>query len=392
MKNRQLYIDQEAVASLGLLQDGILKPVTHLMNQQEMEEVDATQHYKGSSFPISFILAPSGKINNQILQTIKPKEKLDLVCDGKICGYIIANEVFPIDKDQRIKLIYGTNNPEHKGVRNTYKRLGDFAVCGDFYVDFKDIKNNKKLIEDKIQQTNAKSISAITLSAKPFHRIHERLIRTALVKNDLIVIFLLKPYSNDNITFKTRYKTIKYFCDNFLLQDKVVLIPLENTYIFGGFNELIVNAIVAKNYGCTNLLVGKNFSSLGGFYIHDEFNSILDTLEGIDIKIDMISDFVYCEKCSTLVSTNVCPHGSHHHIKYDNEAIMELLQMGMMPPTILMRKEISAIVLQDLFPKRKEKLERINQRLSLNSGLLDDDKANNFYENLMNLYQTSSLT
>jgi sulfate adenylyltransferase len=71
---------------------------------------------------------------------------------------------------------------------------------------------------------------------------------------------------------------------------------------------------------------------------------------------------------------------------------MELFQMGIMPPAILMRKEISSIVLCDLFPKRKEKLAKIHERLSPNSGLLDDFETTDFYESLMNLYQTSSLT
>ncbi|SQH72102.1 hypothetical protein [Helicobacter mustelae] len=38
-KNRQLYIDREAVSALGLLQEGLLYPVKSLMNKKETEEV-----------------------------------------------------------------------------------------------------------------------------------------------------------------------------------------------------------------------------------------------------------------------------------------------------------------------------------------------------------------
>ena len=392
MANRQLHIDQEALATLGLLQDGLLSPVTKLMDKKEMLSVAKTKKFKNISYPFPFILAPSGKRNKEVLTTLEIGEILDFVCDGEICGTIKTQEIFKIDKDARIKLIYGTNNPEHIGVRDTYRRLGEHAICGDLTVKFDDIKKYKDKIKDAIKDNGAKTISAIMLSGKPFHRVHERLIRTALVKNDLIVVFLLKPYVNDCLPYPTRYKSIKYFCDNFVPKDKVILIPLENTYIFGGFNELILNAIVAKNYGCTELIVGKNSSGLGAFYDKEEFNSILDTLEGIDINIDIMSDFVYCDKCSTLVSTNACPHGSHHHVHYDNDSIMDLFRLGMLPPAILMRKEISSIVLSDLFPDRADKLAKIHQRLSPNSGLLDDFESTDFYESLMNLYQTSSLT
>ncbi len=389
---KTLYIDQEALATLSLLKEGLLHPVGKLMNYKESLEVNKTKQYKGTTFPFSVVLAPSGKRNHKVLETLKKSEKLTLVCDGKICGTLMCDEVFKIDKDERVKLIYGTNNPLHPGVVNTYQRLGHYAVCGDFEINFDDIKKHKADLKQAISNVEAKSISAIMLSGKPFHRIHERLIRTALVKNDLIVIFLLKPYTDDELSFKTRYKTVKYFCDNFLPKDKVVLIPLENTYIFGGFNEIILNAIVAHNYGCTELMLGKEKAGIGAFYQDKCFSSIADTIVGIDIKIELMSNFVYCDKCSTLVSTNACPHGSHHHIHYNSESIMELFYLGIIPPAILVRKEISSIILSDLFPERSEKLEKIHQQLSLNSGLLDDFETTNFYENLMNLYQTSSLT
>ena len=389
---KKLYIDQEALATLSLLKEGLLSPVTTLMTHKESLEVNKTKHYKGTTFPFSLILAPSGKRNQQVLESLKQNEKVILVCEGQECGHIITNEVFKIDKDERIKLIYGTNNPLHPGAITTYQRLGEYAICGDFEVEFEDIKNHKKELKNAINNLEAKSISAIMLSGKPFHRIHERLIRTALVKNDLIVIFLLKPYTDDQISYQTRYKTVKYFCDNFLPKDKVILIPLENTYIFGGFNELLLDALVASNYGCTELLLGKEKAGIGAFYQDKSFSSIADTIEGIDIKIEILSNFVYCDKCSTLVSTNACPHGAHHHIHYNSETIMELFYLGIMPPAILVRKEISSLILSDLFPERSEKLAKIHQQLSLNSGLLDDFATSDFYENLMHLYQTSSLT
>lgn len=40
------------------------------------------------------------------------------------------------------------------------------------------------------------------LSGKPFHRVHERIIRSGLVKCDLMVLFILKPYTDDFISLK----------------------------------------------------------------------------------------------------------------------------------------------------------------------------------------------
>ena len=188
--NKSLYIDREAVATLAMARDGILKPVTKLMNKKESQEVNATGTYQGSIFPFSFILSPAGKRNHEVLKSAKSGETLTLICDNKQCGTLIVEEVFKIDKDERIQKIYGTNNPEHPGVKDTYKRLGTFAVSGEYTIEFDAITHNIKKTNKTIANLEAKTISSIILSGKPFHRVHERLIRTALVKCDLLIIFL----------------------------------------------------------------------------------------------------------------------------------------------------------------------------------------------------------
>ncbi|QOG12210.1 sulfate adenylyltransferase [Arcobacter sp. FWKO B] len=391
MKEKYLYIDKEAVATLAMLKEGLFAPVVSLMDEKTAREVDQTKVYKGKSFPFSFVLAPSGKRNEEILKGAKKGETIKFVCDGEVIGDIVVNEVFKICKDQRIKNIYGTNNPEHVGVKDTYKRLGSYAICGDFNLKFKDIKEHKSQIDQAIEKTGAKKVSCMMLSGKPFHRVHERIIRSGLVKCDLMILFILKPYTDDFISFETRYKTLEYFIEHYLPKSRVLLIPLENTYIFGGFNEMLLNAIVAKNYGADRIIIGQNHAGLGAFYDRDGLSSIIDTLNGVDIDIEVMSEFVYCDQCKTLVSTSSCPHGSHHHIKYHSPSILEIFELGMLPPAIFMRKEISSIILSSLFPNRTEKLKRIHQNLSPSSGLIDDFEETNFYVSLMKLHQTTSL-
>ena len=305
---KSLFIDKEAVATLAMARDGLLKPVTSLMTQEESEKVNEKGKHKDGIFPFSFILAPEGKRNHDVLKNAQKGEKIILVCDNQVCGDIIVDEIFPVDKDKRVQKIYGTNNPEHKGVKDTYRRLGSLAVCGKYTVDFDNIQANLKLIKQTVQELEAKEISSIILSGKPFHRVHERLIRTALVKCDLLIVFLQKPYKDEDLEFDIKYKTLKYFIDNFVPKDRVLLLPLKNTYIFGGLNELTLNAIVAKNYGVTKLIIGQNHAGLGAYWEDKKLISIVDTLKKIDLNIEILSEFVYCDKCTTLVSTDGCPH------------------------------------------------------------------------------------
>ena len=391
-EDKLLYIDKEAVATLAMAKDGLLKPVTSLMNEKETIEVNKTGIYKNEIFPFPFILAPSGKRNKQVLENAKKGEILKLICNNQEIGIITVDEIFTINKDDRVKQIYGTNSELHEEANDTAKRLGDLAISGDYEIEFEDIRDHIKQINEMIENIEAKSISTLILSGKPFHRVHERIIRSALEKCDMLIILLRKPYKDDELSYDVRFKTIEFFLDHFVAKDRVLLLPLENTYIFGGVNELTLNAIVSKNYGADKLLLGQNHTGLGAYWDHNQLLSRVETLEKIHIGIELFNEFVYCNVCTTLVSTDTCPHGNHHHVKYDKDTLMELFRLGIIPPSILIRKEISSMILSDLFPDRKERLERIHQNISTSSGLIDEFKCEDFYDGLMDLYHTSSLT
>ena len=138
--------------------------------------------------------------------------------------------------------------------------------------------------------------------------------------------------------------------------------------------------------------MGQNHEHIGAFFDSNKIHTILDSYKNsFDMEILVMPEFVYCNECKTLVSTKSCPHGPHHHTKYHTQTLKALLRQGIMPPSIFMRKEISAMILSELFPNRFENLQKIYNDLFPNNGILEAHDEKEFYEELMNLYQTSSL-
>ena len=82
-KNKTIYIDKEAASALELVDESLLTPVTKLMNEKESQEVLKTGLIDGQSFPFPFILAPSGKKNEKIIQDLQPNEEVTIICDGE---------------------------------------------------------------------------------------------------------------------------------------------------------------------------------------------------------------------------------------------------------------------------------------------------------------------
>ncbi|MDD3505838.1 MAG: sulfate adenylyltransferase [Sulfurimonas sp.] len=391
-KNKTLLIDKEAASALEFLKDGLLSPAQSLMNEQQSKEILKTGLINGKSFPFPFILAPSGKTNAQVLGSLEKGEEVIILFKDKPFAKRIVDEVFHIEPNERIKQIYGTDDISHPGVMATLKRLGSLAVCGEYELLNESSNTNKKTIDDAKKLIDAKYTTALVMAANPLHRAHEKLIRQTLENTDLLVIFLLKPYTESNLSFDIRKKALDFFINNFLIKNHVVVVPLENSYIFAGYNEIILDAIVAKNYGCDKLTVGRNHAGLGMFYDCNSNKSIIDKVIGIDIEITVTSEYVYCDKCTTLVSKNTCPHGQHHQISYHSTSILELLELGILPPTILMRKQISAVILSKLHPNRFKNLEKLYYDILPVEGLLEEHTENDFYLELMKLYQTTSLT
>jgi len=391
-KNKTLYIDKEAASALELVSESLLLPVTKLMNKKESQEVLNTGLIDGQSFPFPFILAPSGKKNEEVIQSLEPNEEISIICDGQEFATLIVEEIFKINPKERVKHIYGTDDLTHPGVMATIKRIGNWALSGNYTILHKTKDKNKIKIQKAKELIGAKHTSSLMMGANPLHRAHERLIRQTLENTDLLVIFLLKPYDSANLKYEIRKEALEYFINNFLPKNRVIIVPLENSYIFAGYNEIIIDAIVAKNYGCDRLTIGRNHAGLGMFYDCNSNKSIIDRVTGIDIEITVASEYVYCDECKTLVSKNTCPHGQHHQISYHADSILELLEAGLLPPAVLIRKEISSFLLSKLFPNRFKNLEKLYYDTFPVKGLLEEHNEKDFYLELMKLYQTTSLT
>ena len=391
-KNKSIYIDAEALSTLALIQAGMLAPVTGLMSQEEAAEVDRTRSYKGVPFPFSLLFAPSGKRNAQTIASLSIGDTVDLVSQGGKVGEMVIKDVFEIDQYARLMNIYGTNDPYHPGVKNTMKRLGKMSLYGDYHVEYPLIQNTLNRIAQMVQRIGATKISSMMMAANPLNRAHERMIRQGASESDLLVIFLRKPFTDNGLRYDIRLKALNIFVEGFLPRNKVLIVPFENTYIFAGYNELILEALLAKNSGCSELLIGKNHAGLGLYYDKNKLSTVFDTLKDLGIRIKTVDEYVYCDTCRTLVSTYTCPHGQHHHVHYHSASILTLLKSGIIPPTILVRKEISSSIISELFPDRFDNIQELYYSLMPSSGLLEKVDDEQFYSKLMELYQTSSLT
>lgn len=388
-RNNTILINQDAYGTLSLIKNGVIGKFQRLMNEKEAKEVEKTGYYDGEPMPYAYSFAPYGKRNQEVIKAAKAGDIIDLINkENKVVGSIKVSSTYRLENKElsifRARDILLLEN----------QRAGEFSVAGEFEIYNDKIKDIKKQISEFIYKKNYKKITALMLTADPFHRLHERLIRMTMDKADMTIIFLITTLNTDRrLGFKLRQKTLEYFRDHFVPTERLVIVPFENTNIFSDHINPVLECLAAYHFGATKLVIGQNHGGIGMFYNQNQANTILDKYsKNLNLEVVIMPEFVYCNECRTIVSTKTCPHGQHHHIKYHSSTIKALLYEGILPPAILMRKEISAMILSELFPNRFKALQKLYDDLFPNLGILEKHDESEFYTELMNLYQTTSLT
>ena len=388
-KNSEISINTEVFGALELIKNKILSNFSALMDDEQIKEVAKKGYFNGEPMPYSFGFAPFGEVYQNISIKLHVGQRVNLNMDGKIVGHIDVAKVFKFDESMRAKNIFLANESNSEMSLN----LGKYGISGEFELYDESLQISKDALNELIKESGAKKITAVFLTADPFNRAHERLVRMTIDKADLVVVFLIRTREERHIDYEIRKQVLDFFNQNYLPTKKVFVFALKNTTLFSSHANPTLECIAASRLGANKLVIGQNHSGIGMFFDHNEVHTILDIYKN-DLNLDVIvlPELVYCNKCKTLVSTKSCPHGQHHQIKYHPDVIKELLFNGIMPPAILVRPEISALILSKLYVNRFKDIQKLCDDLFVNSGLLENKTDRDFYEELMKLYQTSSLT
>ena len=389
-RKNSILINDEAFGALDLIENQIFSKFNRLMNEKEANEVYETGFLGGEPMPYAFVFAPQGKRNQETIKNAQKGEKIELInSSGEPVGHINVSGSFKFDETKSAQNIFRANETE-----SARQCCGKLAISGEIKIYGSALEKVKERIVTVKKEQNAQKITAIMLTAEPFNRAHERLIRMTIDKADLVLLFLLKSHGADEVmSFALKKRVLEYFIQNYIPQNRLIIVPFENSSLFSSHLNPTLECIAAHRLGADKLVVGQNHAGIGMFYDHNVAHTVLERYKNdLNLEIVVLPELVYCNECKTLVSTKTCPHGQHHHIKYHAQTLKTLLLSGILPPAILMRRDISAMILSELFPNRFENIQKLCDELFPSNGLLEKQTEREFYEKLMKLYQTTSLS
>jgi len=341
--NGDLANDVENIA------DGIFSPLEGFLNQQDFENV-----------------ITKGKLANDISWTIpivldvdestskKFKDEGDILLQnpqGVNFAILHVEETFTFDRQKTVKGVYGTDDSNHPGVAKTMA-MKDYLVGGKIdYIQRPDesiIRKYRKTAQEtreEFKKLGWKTIVAFQ-TRNPPHVAHEMLQKTALTTRDGVFINpLIGKKKSGDFTDEIIIKSYETLIEHYYPKNRAELATLHTEMRFAGPKEAIHHAIMRQNYGCTNIIIGRDHAGVGNYYSPFAAQEIFKEYTDLKIQPIFFPAFFYCKKCLTYTNEKVCPHGAETREQVSGTKLREIIQQGKSPSEFILRPEVSKIII-----------------------------------------------
>ena len=348
---RKVRITSREAGDLIMLGIGGFTPLDGFMGHDDWRGVCREMRMASGLFwPIPITLST----DRDTADGLKVGEDIALVGEhDDIAGMLTITEKYTIDRELECREVFRTTDAEHPGVRMVMGQgevnlAGPVTVLsqGDFPKKYPGIFLTPAETREIFKTRGWKRIAAFQ-TRNPMHRSHEYLAKIAIEICDGVLIHsLLGNLKPGDIPAEVRIRAIDALVERYFVPGTVVQAgyPLDMRY--AGPREALLHALFRQNYGCTDLIVGRDHAGVGSYYgpfdaqhIFDEIPA--DALEIRPLKIDWT---FWCDKCGSMASMRTCPHEDADRLLLSGTKLRKMLSENLPVPEHFSRPEVLEIL------------------------------------------------
>jgi sulfate adenylyltransferase len=273
--------------------------------------------------------------------------------DGTALATMLVTEKYSIDKAHECATVFKTSDLGHPGVRMVMDQpevnlAGSIKVLsqGGFPEKYGALFMTPAQTRALFTSLGWSRIAAFQ-TRNPMHRSHEYLAKVAIeVCDGVLVHSLLGALKPGDIPAEVRTQAVSVLVDRYFVPSTIVQAgyPLDMRY--AGPREALLHALFRQNYGCSDLIVGRDHAGVGSYYgpfdAHHIFDQIpKDALETRPLKIDIA---FWCHQCGGMASGRTCPHGDADRLQVSGTQFRKSLSAGEHVPPEFSRPEVVEIL------------------------------------------------
>jgi len=300
-----IILNERQLCDLELLATGAFSPLSGFMKRMDYEAVlNRMRLENGLLWPIPVCLdVHQTQVHNlEAGQSVALRDP-----EGYLLAIMHVDDIWPLEAEAEAMAIYGTTDKCHPGVQYLLEGGRRLYIGGSIEVlslplhfDFKQLRFSPRDVRSLFQKLGWQRVIGFQ-TRNPIHRpqfeMTVRAMRQAKANLLLLpIVGMTKPGDFDHYTRVRCYKSIMryYPPDSHLLS----LLPLAKR--MAGPREALLHMIIAKNYGCSHFIVGRDHASPGRdssgkpFYGKDEAQEVsMAFAPEIGVEVIPFQEMVY---------------------------------------------------------------------------------------------------
>ncbi len=347
-----LRVSSETAKTVYNIAIGILSPLKGFMVEEDCSHVlEEMRLQDDTPWTIPIVLRAPGELR------VGVGDDLGIVDSfGRTIGLLEVQDDFTIEKKEYVKKVFKTDDPSHPGVAAVLSQP-DRAIGGKLKrvskppVDvFSTVTLTPKETRFLFNEKKWKNIVAFQTRNAP-HIGHEYLQKTALAFADGIFInpVLGKKKAGD-FTDEIIVESYKALMKGYYPANSAVMSVLNYEMHYAGPREAIHHSIMRKNFGCTQIAIGRDHAGVGSFYGPYEAQEIFKEFPDLGITPMFFREFFYCTKCMGIANEKICPHHENARLNFSGTKLRSMFQSGQAPPKEFMRPEVAETILRNPHP------------------------------------------
>jgi sulfate adenylyltransferase len=300
-----ITLNDRQLCDLELLSTGAFSPLKGFMTRSDYESVlDRMRLQNDLLWPIPIYLDVSELLARrlEVGQSVALRDP-----EGFLLAIMHIEDIWQADRQKEAAKVYGTADRNHPGTDYLSSRVGEYYLGGTLEVistplhfDFKQLRMTPAEIRASFKKLSWKRMVGF-LTHNPIHRPQFEMTINAMqqARTNLLLLPIAGMTRPGDFDHYTRVRCYRHVVRHYP-PDSHILSMLPLAMRLSGPREALLHAIIAKNYGCTHFITGRDHAGPGPddngqpYYESNEASKLAETYsQEIGLTVVPFTEMVY---------------------------------------------------------------------------------------------------